>query len=67
MFNPINLDEVCVQATHIESKWKSVHDVSSAESIQTKEDKEKQKVKHAATMKKGHEKPTCSHCQKEGH
>jgi hypothetical protein len=45
MFNPNNLDEVCVQATHIESKGKSVHDVSSAESIQAKEDKEKRKVK----------------------
>ena len=33
MFNPTNLDEVCVQATHIESKGKSVHDVSSAESV----------------------------------
>ena len=28
MFNPTNLDEVCVQATHIESKGKSVHDFS---------------------------------------
>ena len=26
MFNPTNLDEVCVQATHIESKGKSAHD-----------------------------------------
>jgi hypothetical protein len=36
MFNLTNLDEVCVQATHIESKGKSVHDVSSAESVQEK-------------------------------
>ena len=26
MFNPTNLDEVCVQATHIKSKGKSVND-----------------------------------------
>ena len=36
MFNPTNLYEVCVQATHIESKGKSVHDFSSAESSQSK-------------------------------
>ena len=28
MLNPTNLDEVCVQSTHIESKGKSVHDAS---------------------------------------
>jgi hypothetical protein len=67
MFNPTNLDEVCVQETHIESKGKNVHDVSSAESVQEKEGKEKWKVKHAATMKKGDERPTCSHYQKQGH
>ena len=34
MFNLTNLDEVCVQATHIESKWKNVHDnFFSVESI----------------------------------
>ena len=26
MFNPTKLDEVCVQATHIESKGKNAHD-----------------------------------------
>jgi hypothetical protein len=67
MFNPTNLDEVCVQATHIESKGKTVHDVSSAEPVQAKEGKEKWKVKHVATMKKGDERPTCLHCQKQGH
>ena len=36
MFDPYNLDEVCVQATHIESKGKVVHDVSPAESYQSK-------------------------------
>ena len=35
MFNPTNLEEVCVQATHIESKGKSAHDnFSSVESNQ---------------------------------
>ena len=52
MFIPTNLDEVCVQATHIELKGKSVHDVSSVEPVQAKEGKEKRKVKHAATRRR---------------
>ena len=67
MFNPINLDEVCVQSMHIESKGKSVHDVPSIESKQTKEGKEKGKRKHATIMWKGEERPTYSHCQKQRH
>ena len=62
MFNPTNLDEVCVQATHIEYKGKSFHYVPSAESSQ-----EKGKGKHIATMKKGDTNISCSHCQKYGH
>ena len=41
MFNPTSLDEVCVQATHIELKEKGVHDFSSDVSSQSKEGKEK--------------------------
>ena len=68
MFNPTNLDEVCVQATHIESKGKSSHDnFSSAKSIQSKEGKEKGKRKHTTTMNKGDTKLLCSHFQKVGH
>ena len=67
MFNPTNLDEVCVQATHIESKGNGVHDFSSAESSQSKEGKPKGKGKHATTMKKGDTKISCSHCQRDGH
>ena len=33
MFNPTNLNEVCVQYTHVESKRKSVDDVPLVESI----------------------------------
>ena len=65
MFNPTNLDEVCVQAMHIESKGKSVHEVPSVESSHEKEGKSKGKGKHATTMRKGEERPTCSHCQKQ--
>ena len=58
MFNPTNLNEVCVQATHIESKGKSADDnFSSVESNQSKEGKEKGKGKHTTTMGKGDERP----------
>ena len=68
MFNPTNLDEVCVQAMHIESKGKSVHDnFSSVQPSQSKEGKQKGKSKHTATVKKGDTKLLCSHCQRDGH
>ena len=67
MFNPTNLDEGCVQATHNESKSKSVLDFSLAKSIQSKEGKEKGKGKNTNTMRKGDERPTCSHCKIQGH
>ena len=44
MFNPTNTDKVCVQSMHIESKMKSVHDVSSAESNRKKKARKKGKV-----------------------
>ena len=53
MFNPTNLDEVCLQTTHIESKGNNAHDFSSAKSSQSKEGKEKGKGKHIVTMRKG--------------
>ena len=55
MFNSTNLDEVCVQDTHIESKGNNVHEAPSVESNQEKEGKEKGKGKHATTMKKEEE------------
>ena len=67
MFNPTNLDEICVKAKNNELKGNSVHNFSSAESSQTKEGKTKGKGKHAATMKKGDMKLSCSHCQRDGH
>ena len=64
MFNPTNLDEVCVHVTHIEFKWKFVHGFSLAESNQSKDGKKKRKGRHTTTMRKGDENPTYSHCQK---
>ena len=68
MFNPTNLDEVFVQAIHIESKGKNVHDMfSSTESNQSKEGKGKGKGKYAATLKKEDTNISCSRCQRDGH
>ena len=68
MFNPTNLDEVCVQPTHIESKEKNAHNsFSSTEFNPSKEGKGKEKGNYTTTVRKGDERPTCSHCQKLGH
>jgi hypothetical protein len=45
MFNPTNLDEVCVQATHIESRGKNVKDNFSKKSVHPVEGKHKGKGK----------------------
>jgi hypothetical protein len=63
MFGPTNLDEVSVQATHIEVGKAGV----SGELSSRKEDKRKWhgKNSNAVAMKEG--KPSCKHCKKEGH
>jgi hypothetical protein len=68
MFNPSNLDDVCVQATHLEARGKHANDtfMKKSSKFDSKfKDKDKGKKK-MATIKKEGEKPTCSHCQK-GH
>jgi hypothetical protein len=70
MFNPASLDEVCVQATHLESRGKNVN-VDFVKPFKPTEGKfkgkgkEKFKGEKTNTVKK--EKPTCTHCKKEGH
>ena len=68
MFNPSNLDDVCVQATHLEARGKHANDTFVKKSF-TSDSKSKGKdkgKKKMATVKKEGEKPTCLHCQK-GH
>ena len=70
MFNPTSLDEVCVQATHLESRGKNVNVdfVKSFKPIEGKfkgKGKEKFKGKKTNTVKKKN--PSCTHCNKEGH
>jgi hypothetical protein len=70
MFNPTSLDEVCVQTTHLESRGKNVN-VDFVKPFKPTEGKFKGKGKEKFkgnkynTLKK--EKPTCTHCKKEGH
>ena len=67
MFNPSNLDDVCVQATHLEARGK--HDDDSFMNKSSKfdnKDKIKDKGKETTTITKEGERPTCSHCRK-GH
>ena len=69
MFKLTNLDEVCVQATHIETKGKNTKDKFSKKpfKLDGNNSKGKGKGKHTTTMKKKGENPTCSPCHKKGH
>jgi hypothetical protein len=70
MFNPSNLDEVCVQATHLEARGRNdTHE--GFKKTYSQGDKGKKKFKgngrkNAAVKKEG-EKFTCKHCSKDGH
>lgn len=68
MFNSNDIDEVCIQAIHIESAGKpykfappSSKELEANDSI----DKRKNKGKKSALAQK--ERPTCTHCQRVGH
>ena len=69
MFNPTNLDEVCVQATHIETKGKNTKENFSKKPFKPDGNKfkGKGKGKHTNIVKKEGDKPTCTHCQKKVH
>ena len=69
MLNITNLDEVCVQATHIETKRNNTKENFSKKPFKPDGNKfkGKGKGKHTTIVKKEGEKPTCTHCQKKGH
>ena len=69
MFNPTNLDEVCVQATHIETKGNNTKEIFSQKpfKLDVNKSKGKGKGKHTTTMNKEGGNPTCTHCQRKGH
>jgi hypothetical protein len=69
MFNPSNLDEVCVQATHLEARGRNEPQEGSKKSLNG--DKGKRKFegngKKNASVKKERDKISCKHCSKDGH
>jgi hypothetical protein len=67
MFNPTNIDEVSVQATHLkDSKGKHVFEDKNPQKFEKKL-KGKWKTKKSAIVNKVEEKPTCSQCKRKGH
>ena len=64
MFILTNLDEVCVQETHIETKGNNTKEKFSKKPFKPNRNKYKGKgkAKHASTVKKEGDKPTYTHC-----
>ena len=69
MFNPTSLDEVCVQATHLEARGKNISEQGRKKPFKgkTKEKASKGKNKKNASIKKEGENMVCKHFSKEGH
>jgi hypothetical protein len=70
LFNPTSLDEVCVQATHLENMGKHVQKDSTKKpsNLPHKSFKKfKRKDKKTAIVTREGGKPTCTHCNKSGH
>jgi hypothetical protein len=70
MFNPSNLHEVCVQATHLEARGRNeTHEGNKNPFIHGDKGKRKFKGngKKNVVVKKEGEKSTCKHCSKDGH
>jgi hypothetical protein len=70
MFNPTNIDEVCVHETHLEARGRNEHQEGSKKPF-VKGDKGKRKFKgngrKNASVKKEGEKLSWKHCSKDGH
>ena len=70
MFNPSNLDEVCVHATHLEERGRNDPQEGNKKSF-SNGDTGKMKFegngKKNASVKKKREKLSCKHCSKDGH
>ena len=70
MFNPNNLDEVCVQATHLEAMGKKIQEEGGKKNPFKGKEKEKGgkgKGKKNACVNKEGEKTIFQHCSKFGH
>ena len=70
MFNPTSIDEVSVQATHLEARGKNVNleiGGSSQPTASKNKEKRKQKWKERKANAVQKAKPSCTHCKKDGH
>lgn len=69
IFNPTSLDEVCVQATHLEARGKNVQDEGKKKPFKGGEKGKgfKGKQNKNESIKKEGEKTACTHCSKDGH
>ena len=70
MFNPTNIDEVSVQATHLEARGKNANPEVGG-SFKPTANKNKEKRKHKWKERKTNtvqkSKSSCTHCKKDGH
>eukprot|EP00253_Pinus_taeda_P021195 PITA_21195 len=70
MFNPTSIDEVSVQATHLEARGKNVNPEiggSSKPTASKKKEKRKHKWKERKANSVQKAKPSCTHYKKDGH
>ena len=70
LFNPTSLDEVCVQATHLENMGKHVKEDHTKKPSNLPHNlfrKFKRKDKKTATIKREEGNPSCTHWKKSGH
>lgn len=70
MFNPTSLDDVLVQATHLEARGKNVNlEVGGSSKYFVSKSKEKKKLKWKESKENTvkNDKPSRTHCKKEGH
>jgi len=70
MFNPTSIDEVLVQATHLDVRGKNVNpEIGGSSKPTARKNKEKmnQKGKERKTNTVQKDKPSCTHCKKDGH
>jgi hypothetical protein len=70
LFNPTSLDEVCVQATHLENRGKHFQEdpTKKLSNFPHKTFKKfKRNDKKTTTMTREGGKPSCTHCKKNGH
>jgi hypothetical protein len=71
LFNTTSIDEVCVQATHLENMGKHVQEDPTKKPSKLPHNKFKGKIqrkeKNTTIVKREEGNPSCTHCKKNGH